>query len=234
MLEFEGVVLAQYPSSEHSAVVVVLTDEGKKNFYARGILKTTHPSSAACSVGSLSLFQCSKGKQGAYTLSHAHLKQTPLNRFHVSDDLFVYQWFIEFLGRIDMDTNEAWYLWFHQYASQFNTRSALLILADALYTGLDKLGIGITFSSCASCGRMEGIQDFVIAKGGLICSACIEHSKRITDLTWIKTMIDYFHYHRSELTISAAKQWIKLAFKHLEYELNIQLTSGSIILKIHS
>jgi DNA repair protein RecO len=234
MIEFEGVVLAQYSSSEHSAMVIMLTETGKKSFFARGILKTNSPHSAACSIGSISLMQCSTGKQGALNLTHAKLINTPLNRFNNENDLFAYQWFIEFLNRIDMDIEETWYAWFKHFTNQFNLRSGLWVVGDALFEALEKLGIGINFSSCASCGRMEGIQDFSINDGGLLCSACIDYEKRKTDLVWIKTMIDHFHYHRSTINDQAMKFWIEQALKHVHHELNLELKTGQMLLKIHS
>jgi|688.fasta_scaffold42902_6 DNA repair protein RecO len=233
MIEFEGIVLSQYSSSEHSAMIVMLTKEGKKSFFARGILKTNHPHGALCSVGSMSLVQCQIGKQGALTLTSGKLMQSPLNRFHDSNDLFVYQLFIELVARIDMDIDESWYEWFTNFSKQFNTRSGLFILGDALYDALEKLGININFSSCAKCGNMEGIQDFSLHDGGLLCTHCVVKNKRTEDLTWIKTMITHFHYHREGIQKAAMLHWIKLALQHLDHELNLQLVSGKMILNIH-
>jgi DNA repair protein RecO len=234
MIEFEGVVLAQYASSEHSAMVIMLTASGKKSFFARGILKTNSVNGGACAIGSISWIQCAIGKQGALTLTNAKLLHTPLNRFNNPNDLFAYQWFIELLARIDMDLEETWYAWFKNFTDQLNHRSGLWVVGDALYEALEKLGIGINFSSCASCGRMESIQDFSIAAGGLLCSACIHYDQRKTDLTWIKTMIEHFHYHRPSMNDQAMKQWIEQALKHLHHELNLELMSGKTLLKIHS
>lgn len=233
MIEFEGVVLAQYPSSEHSAMVVVLSKEGKKSFFARGVLKTNHPFGSVCSLGSISHFQCRIGPQNALTLSSGTLSKSPLNRFKVAEDLFIYQLLIELLSRIDMEQEEKWYEWFLEVNEQFNHRAGLLILGDALYEALQRLGIGINLSACAKCGTMESIQDFSIHEGGLLCTHCVTLNKRHESLPWIKTMIQHFHYHRFGIDIPTMKHWISLAIQHLHHELNLDLVTWSMIQKIH-
>lgn len=198
--EINGLVLRQIPYGENNAMVTILTVEGIKGFYARGILNITSKNASSCLLYAYSSFLLTS-KNESLSLKKAEVISSNYFLYSSIEKMASISLISEIILKVVDEEDGRLYEVFLAYLDGLkNNFDTLTLTTIFLFQIVKYSGYELTLDRCVICGETKNIVSLDYSKGGFICGKC-NHLIR-EDLTYLKVMrylnflnIDDFQKH---------------------------------------
>lgn len=175
--KYIGFVCKKVNYNDNDAIYSVITENGKKVFKARGILKITSKNAASCNFFMLSEFTTnSKTEFSNQTLKTSSIIKTYKKPYEdiltASSYLFICSLLDQLSEQIDG---------YQMALSCFDLLEQNIypinVLNYFLKTLCDSLGYSPNLKGCISCGKQNQLISFDFESGGFICQNCFDSSR---------------------------------------------------------
>lgn len=231
-----GFVISVSPYKDYDAMVNILTNEGKKAFKARGILKPTSKNAPSCQLFSL----------GEFVLNESNNRHTLISAYCIKKvknliDNPKVATFLSFLAEViskSEDVNAINYFDFMDsiidlFNNGFNDILSLTLITLSIVMGYE--GISLNASKCSKCGSKENITTVSYENGGFLCLDCSEIAQfdvkyltyfRYTNLATINDL------SRFSVPSEIGQRLLKEYFDYIEDSIGVYYRHKKILEKI--